>query len=249
MRSINHVIDPNRLHFVWQSSSPEIRTRFIVGDIVRCGVGAVLSYHQFSPDFLYAVQAGFQGHPAFDYRIPVHHYNVLEIFMKRLPPRNRSDFPYFLQKHGLQSNRFISDFALLGYTGCKLPGDGFSVEIDFEFENPPYEFLMEIAGFQYHYGMQLERDHLMAMPMTFEREPTNTHDGNAIKIMAGQILIGYVPRPFCNFISNWIDRGTIIALVDRIDGQISKPTVKLMVSIYGANNVALLPDNRRRAQF
>ena len=66
--------------------------------------------------------------------------------MRRLPPRNREDFGDYLYLHGLAAPFKLSDLALLGYTGARLPSDAFALVPEFPVDAGPCEYVMEVAG-------------------------------------------------------------------------------------------------------
>ena len=66
--------------------------------------------------------------------------------MRRLPPRNREDFADYLQVHGLSAPFELSDVALLGYTGARLPSDGFALVPEFPEDIRPCDYVMEVTG-------------------------------------------------------------------------------------------------------
>ena len=85
--------------------------------------------------------------------------NVLPSFMKRLPPRSRGDFGRFLDALRIKSEAKdeISNFALLGYSGAKLPDDDFTVIHPFENASVPFELMLPVQGYR-HYKEQLPLD-------------------------------------------------------------------------------------------
>jgi hypothetical protein len=236
MTNITYAIEPNRLKMIWQSSTSTTRTKFVVGELVRAEDKVSLSYFRISSDFLNAISIGFVGHPAFRIDTPVHHHNVIEVFSKRLPPRNRADFQAYLSKNRLENIPSISNFALLGYTGGHLPGDGFSFAIDFCYENLPYQFLMEVAGFRYYSGMNVEISAMAGQLVNFEPESTNLHDPFAVKIMFMGTHIGYVPRYYAPLVRYWLNHCRIFAIIERIDGTLTKPQVHLMMHVLSKSN-------------
>lgn len=231
MGNINHIIEPNRLKLIWQSSNPKFRTRFVVADLIRSSYCVSLFYKKFTHDFQNAQLFGFQGHPAFRIDQAVHHQNVLEVFSRRLPSRNRTDFPTYLAKHRLDNHLNISDFALLGYTGGALPSDGFSCAIDFEYEDKPHQFMMEVAGFRYHAGMNVEIPSLTNQIAVFAPEDNNDHDPFAVQIIVSGVKIGYVPRYYAQLFRIWMNDSFLYGSIERIDGTLTKPQVHLMVYV------------------
>ncbi|WP_439491180.1 HIRAN domain-containing protein [Blastomonas fulva] len=238
MNNIHFANEPNRLKLIWQSGGDN-RKKLVVGELVRSAHQVSFSYLRHTPDFNEAWAIGFRGHPAFRIDLPVHHHNVMEVLNKRLPPRNRPDFASYLLKHRLSYVPHISDFALLGYTNGYLPGDGFSFAIDFAFENLPHMFLLEISGFRYYSGMQIEIGDLINQQIFFLPEPSNLHDSNAVQVIFAGMNIGYVPRYYLPMMNIWLRYYNVSASIERIDGSMEKPQVYLMVQITSTQTAQL----------
>jgi hypothetical protein len=229
---IVNFVEPSRVRMIWQSPYAGERTKFHVGDLIRAGSQVALYYNRNSADWIGAVQNGFNGYPAaFPVTSVVHHDNVLEIIRRRLPPRNRSDFGAFLYKNGLSNNPMISDLALIGYSGARLPGDGFSFEIDYSIEEMPFEFLFEVSGFRYYSGMNIPVEAVLDRQVLFQPEPSNAHDPNAIMIKIGDALIGYVPRSHAPWINAWLQFARLGAWVAKIEGPPSRPLVYVYLAV------------------
>jgi hypothetical protein len=75
---------------------------------------------------------------------------VLAVLRRRLPPRNRSDFPDYVEGFRLPKDLEISDLALLALTTAKLPSDGFSIVDPLDPAIEQCDLVLEIAGFRYH---------------------------------------------------------------------------------------------------
>lgn len=106
MSPLRHLVEPSRLLLTWQPSDEgaPVRTRRVVGEITP-GTGStppVFRYLKETEDFKAAEAAGFTGFPAFRVNEMEFRHGVLESLMRRLPPRNREDFPDYLQLHGLR---------------------------------------------------------------------------------------------------------------------------------------------------
>jgi len=226
---IEHIIEPDTLLLVWQAPSSQGRTRRVVGQIKRSGSNVSLRYLSGSEEFSAAKEDGFQGFPAFKIGRETHVNDVLEIFLKRLPPRSRSDFSRYLKNLRLQPDEEISDFALLGYSEAKLPGDGFSVLQTFSDVSPPFEFLSEVAGFRYT-DATLESINI-GDEASFETEPDNEHDADAIKVIVSGKRIGYVNRVHAPHFANWLENYRVAAEVERINGTEDRPLVYLFVRV------------------
>src|SRR5262245_960870 len=131
---IEHVVDPHRLFLAWQAPDQfGDRFRWAVGEISRDESNYTFRYLQ-GAEFESLNQGrtesalaalGYRGYPAFKPRQTVHTQNVVGPFLRRVPPRGRSDFNDYKEQFRLRPDIEISDFALLGITEAKLPSDGF----------------------------------------------------------------------------------------------------------------------------
>jgi len=231
-RYIEHIIEPDRLLLSWQPprDSEHPRTRMFVAELLRNGNDADLTYLLESDDYKNAMSMGFGGYPGFSIE-KVKHSNVLAAFMRRLPPRSRNDFGRFLTALRLNADvkDNISDFALLGYSGAKLPGDGFCVINTFENAQAPFEFLTNVEGYSY-YKKKISYDVNIGDSLGFNFEPDNKFDNNAVAIMLDENKIGYVCRGLnCSF-AKWIKKGlSLQASIERINGTKDKPKLYALV--------------------
>jgi hypothetical protein len=132
----------------------------------------------------------------------------------------------------IKADAEISDFALLGYSGAKLPDDDFTVIHPFENASVPFEFMLPVEGYR-HYQDELPPAELSPdMQADFQVEPDNPKDPDAIRIMIGGIKAGYVCRGLTASFHKWMQSGlTMSAHVERINGTGQHPKVYLYVSI------------------
>jgi len=203
MRHIEHIVEPNRLLLSWQT--PGERLRMFVAELIRNDDDADLVYLKESEDFSKAQSLGFNGYPGFDFEINIHK-NILTSFMKRLPPRSRGDFGRFLDALRIrpEAKDEISDFALLGYSGAKLPDDDFTVIHPFENASVPFELMLPVEGYQYY------QDELSLTELSTD----------------------YVCRGLTASFHKWIQSGlTMSAFIERINGTRQYPKVYLYVSV------------------
>lgn len=231
MRFIEHIIEPTELLLAWQSSREEDRSRYIVGRLNRTSTEIILQYLVDTPDFQKAREVGFDLYPAFKEEHTTYS-NVLDAFMRRLPPRKRGDFPQYLEGLRLKPDVEISDFALLGYSGAKLPADGFSIIHPFNNVEGPCEILTEAAGFRHiknSNGIEAKID----TPVSFLIEDSHpVTQQPAIKIIANDIHIGYVNRGLIATFLNWIaDNRIANAWIEKVNGTPSRPTAYVYVKI------------------
>jgi len=230
MRQIEHIVEPDRLLLSWQTASE--RMRMFVAELIRSGDDANLVYLKESEDFLKAQSLEFEDYPGFAIENDVHK-NVLTSFMKRLPPRSRRDFGRFLDALRIKFEAEISNFALLGYSGAKLPDDDFTVIHPFENASPPFELLLPVQGYRHYYKDQLPLADLSTdMQAGFEAEPNNPKDPEAIKIIINDVKVGYVSRGLTGSFHEWMQAGLAIsAYVERINGKEQNPEIYLYVSV------------------
>ena len=232
MRNIEHIVEPERLLLSWQTSQPEkSRGRMFVAELIRNEDDADLLYLFDSDDFRNAQSLGFKEYPGFttDQR---KYKKVLFAFMKRLPPRSRGDFGKYLDSLRIRRDADISDFALLGYSGAKLPDDDFTVIHKFENAIPPFELLLHVQGYHY-YTERLPFDSIkLEQKASFQAEPENEIDPKAIKIIVGGTHAGYVCRGLTEAFHKWFEMGhKIDASIERKNGTAARPEIYLYVSI------------------
>jgi hypothetical protein len=231
---ITHIIEPAKLLLSWQASGGLDRGRHIVAELRRRGQDADLVYLEGSPEYAKAKEKGFPGeYPGFP--AGRNHASVLAAFMRRLPPRHRSDFDRFLEAIRIRPGTQVSDFALLGYAGGMLPGDDFYIINPFDEAAPPFEFVLMIAGYRY-YQKDVPYEALRpGMPARLEFEPNNRSDPEAVRIVIPGIAestAGYVPRGLLPQFRRWMMTGLEVnAAVDRKNGMSDRPLVYLFVEV------------------
>jgi hypothetical protein len=226
---IKHVTDPDRLLLVWQAPEEgKSRTRFVVGELRQHEGQVVFRYLPDTDEFKKACAEGFVCYPAFRKTGQEYTQGVLDSFLRRLPPRKRGDFNKYLEQWRLAPNVEISDFALLGHTGAKLPNDGFALINPFDNAAPPFEFYIEVAGFRHQPNISVD-DISVGMSVVFIAEPENEYNRDAVRIEVAGKKIGYVNNAQCKAFNSWLGRYPINASVERINGTSERP----LVYIYG----------------
>jgi HIRAN domain len=169
-----------------------------------------------------AMEAGFVGYPG----LPIGSTDLdglaMEVLMRRLPPQDRADFGQMLERFGLPSGREYPDLTLLAYTGARMTSDSFGVTETFDGFERPFTYIFDVAGYRHN----LPDDVALASgeALTFECEPNNEFDPNAIRIARRDgTTVGYVNRLQADIVSQWIDRDRIQASVFRINGRVQYP--------------------------
>ncbi|HMN20925.1 MAG TPA: HIRAN domain-containing protein [Ottowia sp.] len=222
MNFIEHVREPARLLLVWQGPEGSSRVRHTVAELLRHPGGSVRL--RYLTDVAGARAEGFIGFPAFRKLDQEYEQGVLETFMRRLPPRSRGDYARYLEQFRLRPGAEISDFALLAYTGAKLPGDGFSIIDPLDQVTAPSEVIIEVAGFRHTSQVPLD-EITVGSPVQLVAEPDNPHDRNAVVMLTQGRKIGHVPRQQAVGVRRWMDRGTLSAHVERVNGTPERPLV------------------------
>lgn len=257
-RPLQHIVEPVALLLTWQPVDEHhpVRTRRVVARIDRQGADATFRYLQNTDDFRAAWAAGFKGHPAFKLGIQdernvgkgvgndedsdrqVFKTGVLETFLRRLPPRKREDFPDFLAMHRLPSPFVHSDFALLGYTGAKLPSDGFSIVPIFSANSAPCDLVLEVAGFRHEPNADIAAL-CIGDEVRLVAQEDNPHDINAVAIFhvdegnpdAGLLRIGYVNRAMTGILRLWMKDRQVSATIERVNGKPQRPLVYIRLCV------------------
>jgi hypothetical protein len=233
MNILSHIVEPARLLLTWQPSDEQAsaRTRRVIGEVrIDAGGQTVFRYLKNSPDFIEAQKAGFQGVPAFDVKLDEVRQGVIESLMRRLPPRNREDFSDYLAQHRLPAPFNYSDITLLGYTGARLPSDGFALVPDFPEDVVPCDLMMEVAGLRHTYYGGIESIRL-GDEITFVIDAENPIDSDALAVIHQGHRIGYVNRALKNTFHHWLQSHHVVASVERLNGKPERPLVYVKVSV------------------
>lgn len=233
MNRIEHLLEPTRLWLIWQPGelNSKQRRRHIIGEIVRAEEDIWLRYLTDSEDFKEAQKAGFLGYPAFKLGESEHKVGVLDAFMRRLPPRKRDDFQEYLERYRLPADFAGSDMALLGYTGAKLPGDGFEIYADLSEASVPFEIVIEVAGFR-HISVYTTSELSIGEEIEFVPDPQNSHDDKAIAICKNGKKLGFVSRQHLTEFHRWAERGFLISgAIERINGTKERPAIYVFVKV------------------
>ncbi|MHB8253726.1 MAG: HIRAN domain-containing protein [Acidiferrobacter sp.] len=221
MHLIEHTFNPARLLLVWQA--PKGGSLFVVGELRDRGGVVVFQYLRGTNDLKEALVEGFSYYPAFPKPESEYTEGVMDAFMHRLPPRSRADYSKYLEQWRLPADAELSDFALLGYAGAKLPSDGFSVVWPLDEVTAPGEILLEVAGFRYQ---NVKLDELaIGMPVTFVSEPENDKDPKAVRMEVEGKRIGYAKRAQREAVGNWLTNYDVDARLERFNGTAERPVV------------------------
>ncbi len=234
MLPLNHIVEPIGLLLTWQPADERAsnRTRRTVAEIRRdpeTGV-SVFRYLKDAADFEKATAAGFQGFPTFSIAEGESSRGVLDPFLRRLPPRARADFDRYLGQHRLPVPFDHSDFALLGYTGARLPSDGFGLVPVFPEGVSPCDVIVEVAGLRHVFKGDPSSIH-PGDAVHFALDPENPVDSDAVAIMWQGQRLGFINRALRSAFVVWLRERTVSAHVERVNGKPERPLVFVRVSV------------------
>jgi hypothetical protein len=225
------------LVLAWQGPDPNgDRTRFAVGELLLGGTDVTLRYFDGS-EVEQAKKLGFIGYPAFKLDQKEHRHGVFAAFLRRLPPRTRADFGAYKAQFRLKPDVALTDFALLAYTGARLPSDGFSLVNTLDEIRAPSELVLEIVGHRHHVG-NLKSPLNVGEALDLVPEPTNKWDKNAIMVKAHGEIVGYVNRLQTSAFHKWLRDGAVVAVLDRLNGSIDRPRAYMFVRVRDVNQAA-----------
>lgn len=231
MDYIQYICEPEKLLLCWQA--PNDGARYVVAEIYRnLDNKYTFKYMKDTEDFKEAQKLGFTMHPAFNSNKEIHNSGILEAFVGRLPPRSRTDFKDYLRNFKISESASISDFALLGYTGAKLPSDGFSIINPFENTCVPSEYLIEIVGTRHMKDIDLKAVQIGDL-VEFIKEPNNPYDKQAIYVISKGQKLGYISRWQTQAFHKWLkdDNISILSTIGRLNGTIKHPVVYIILRI------------------
>ena len=225
--------EPTELTLAWQA--PETiadRMRWAVGQLSYQGENSTFSY--FSDEEFRTLNAGreksllrslgYAGYPAFDLRKngpSVFTLGVMEAFIRRLPPRSRSDFRSYLAHFRYRGQADLSPMTLLGLTEAKLPSDGFSLINRLDPMASACDLVFEVAGHRHYASTHAALSEGMALDLV--SEPSNPHDPNAIRVEAEGQLIGYTNRLQSPSICSWLSHRNVSCWLMRLNGKPESP--------------------------
>ena len=226
---ITKIFNPTYLCLLWRSPK-EKEGFFAIAKIERKSNGSIIFYYlKDTEDYKNAQNRGFDGYSAFPEKDKIYTTNVLELFMRRLPPKKREDFKFYLNQLGLDQNIEIPDFALLGYSGAQLATDDFKLVYTFDNLEVPCEVVMGAVGVRHCLKdmsvLQLNER------VNFVPDPTNIHDPNAIIIEYRGDKIGYVSRVQSESFLKILKIYNVSALIQKINGTEKRPKIWVKVSI------------------
>ncbi len=233
MRYIQHIHEPRKLLVMWQAgdmykTTPLMRTRRSVAEISPSDQGYSLRYL----DCQDSIKYGFTGVAPFPIEGCIHNHNVMDALAKRLPSQKRGDFKDFLDKFRLPHDFSGSTFALLGYTGGRLPSDRLDFVPDFSHVTDPIDLFLEVVGIRYYTKdsnilQSMRVDDLLQL----KAEKGNEYDNHAIAVFFQGQQIGYLNRGVSSWMYAWLEKGRgVYARISRFNGSPDRPVIYVLCS-------------------
>ncbi|HFI0329946.1 TPA: HIRAN domain-containing protein [Streptococcus suis] len=110
--------------------------------------------------------------------------------------------------------------------------------------------ILEFLEYDYEYGQYEENGYLepknfeyYTQKMSLEREPENEHDKNAIKVMVGNIHLGYVPKKLARKMAKLLDAGyNYISELELMDDENGNYNIGIVnVILYNSETLPEIP--------
>lgn len=151
--------------------------------------------------------------------------NVLEIFGQRLMKKERADVQSFYDFWEIDPKYKDDIYNMLAYTQGMLTTDNFEFLADFQ-PTSNLSFVTEIAGIS---KKELSTGSVkIGDVLKYEKEPGNVHDPNAVKILKGNLHLGYLKKVHCRiFNKKNSDKLTITVKGIEQNGKINRIFVKI----------------------
>ena len=194
----------NYLYLIWKD--PQTRQNFIIGKLYR---GEKYTFEYFK-DVGKAENNGWTKFEVFPEEKTYESEVLFPVFASRLPDKKRRDIDKILEKYNLSE---YDEFELLRKSGARLPIDTYSfidpifpmeqtVQCDFFVMGVRHYMLCQGKDCSLLSGVNIGDE------LSFEMEPENNYDANAIKVKTklGEAL-GYVPRYYSAVIGEYLKKG------------------------------------------
>jgi len=226
---ITDPIHTRRAHLVWRKPhTDDGEHQYVVGELRQRPHGLGFRYLK---DALLApaIAAGFEGYVGLPLCSTELDVLASKILIRRLPPLGRSDFPELLLRFGLLADQAYPDLSLLAYTGAKLSSDRFSICETFDGFEGSFSYVFDVAGSRHDVDYN---DLGLGEAVFFEPEPTNEVEPNAIRLArADGETVGYVNRLQAETVRSWLENGSVIGTVFRVNGGLQYPRLFVRADI------------------
>lgn len=217
------------LLLVWKQ--PQTRQRYLIGRLWRDSCQFHFRYDRSVPRSLdAAIEAGFRPFEAF--RALDQEYvsaKLFPIFRRRALPASRSrDIQKVFDQQELSADQMA--FELLRFAGGRLPTDTFEFLEAAERAEDIYRFRFPVAGWRYYGGESIADDLFVGDPVRLELDPANEWDPFAIRVIACNVHVGYVPAIYSWYLEDAVLRGIYRTAIEEI-GEPEDPQRRLRVQV------------------
>lgn len=167
--------------------------RFIVG-IIKEVSEKRYAFRYIKEEVEKAKASGFSTYTEFPDIHEEYNSNVVDIFAQRLIKSVRPDIRSFYDFWEVGTDKIDDKFYLLGHTQGLMPTDNFEFLADYN-PVPGLHFLTDIAGLS---RLQITpEDIAIGDELSFELEPDNEFDKDAVFIKKGNRKLGYIKKIHC----------------------------------------------------
>lgn len=164
-------------------------SRIMIGTIDSTPTGVVFTYIKEGVEE--AKKFGFNGYPGFSLDQLEYRQNVLEFFAKRLINSERTDIKELLDFWEINPKYKNDILYMLAMTQGKMQTDSFEFLALFRPTNGVC-FVTDVAGLNYR-NFDLGRIKEGTL-LSFEKEPNNSRDSKAVKVLFRNEVVGYIKR-------------------------------------------------------
>lgn len=176
------------IFLTWRQGSGH--RRHIVGVLKKSALKGI-SFQYLQRNIEMAKEQGFVPYTEFPEIDKIYIDNVLETFSTRLTKAERTDISDFYKFWEIAEKNKDDKFYLLAKTQGFLPTDNFELLADY-YPVIELNFLTDLAGVSH---LKLPNDSIsVGDELRFEKETSNEKDSFAIKVLKGDLEIGYIKK-------------------------------------------------------
>ncbi|WP_430932178.1 hypothetical protein [Saccharicrinis sp. 156] len=213
----------SNIYLAWRKGKGS--RRIIVG-VIKNNVTEGTRFNYIAEGVEEAKKFGFTCYEGFPDTTKEYSENVINIFGQRIMRSERNDIDDFYTFWQIDKKYKDDNFYMLAYTQGLLPTDSFEFLADF---NPKkgLSFISEIAGLS---KLELQPNSLKCGDeLTYQLEPTNDQDNDAVKLFKEGEFIGYVKKIHCRVFKR--AKGTINVIVHRVEqnGKINRVFIRISI--------------------
>ncbi|HRO42227.1 MAG TPA: hypothetical protein PL009_05300 [Flavipsychrobacter sp.] len=167
--------------------------RYIVG-VIKEAAEKKYAFRYVKEEVEKAIAAGFSPYTEFPDVHQEYHSNVVDIFAQRLIKSVRPDIQSFYEFWEVDRDKLEDKFYLLGHTQGLMPTDNFEFLADYK-PVTGLHFLTDLAGLS---QVPIKPEEVsQGDKLSFELEPDNEYDKEAVFVKKGEKKLGYIKKIHC----------------------------------------------------